>query len=182
MRGVLDSAEHKRIVDGLGATAPTPTPTPMPAPPPAQPAPIFLHPPRPPWLAPPDRPATIPGCREPSTPGRRALSRQTLRSGRPVPVPPQANTTPAPSPSRRVSLGTGSERRSAVEAIGRFIEQSPGCRQGTILAPVAAWLRLPGSGAVSTLGHFGTKTRPQGRARHVTSDASDSDASGIDSG
>jgi hypothetical protein len=27
----------------------------------------------------------------------------------------------------------------AVEAIGRFINQSPGCRQGTILAPVAAW-------------------------------------------
>ena len=64
----------------------------------------------------------------------------------------------------------------AVEAIGRFTNQSPGCRQGTILAPVAAWQPLPGSGAVSALGHFGTKTRPRGRARHVTSDATDSDA------
>jgi hypothetical protein len=61
-----------------------------------------------------------------------------------------------------------------VEAIGLFINQSPGCRQGTILAPVAA--PLPGSGAVSALGHFGTKTRPRGRTRRVTSDASDSDA------
>jgi hypothetical protein len=33
-----------------------------------------------------------------------------------------------------------------VEAIGRFINQSPGCRPGTILAPVAAWQPLPGSG------------------------------------
>jgi hypothetical protein len=46
-----------------------------------------------------------------------------------------------------------------VEARDRkFIIQSPGC---TILAPVAAWQLLPGSGAVSALGHFGTKTRPQ---------------------
>jgi hypothetical protein len=73
-------------------------------------------------------------------------------------------------------LESGSERRSAVDAIGRFIHQSPGChRQGTILAPVAALQFLPGSGAVSALGHFGTKTRPQGR-----SDATDSDAAGID--
>ena len=34
-----------------------------------------------------------------------------------------------------------------MEAIGIFINQSPGCRQGTILAPKpAAWLLLPGSG------------------------------------
>jgi hypothetical protein len=32
------------------------------------------------------------------------------------------------------------------------------------------------------MGHFGRKTRPRGRARHVTSDATDSDAAGIDSG
>jgi hypothetical protein len=78
----------------------------------------------------------------------------------------------------------GSERRSAVEAIGRFINQSPGCRQGTIfkLAPVAVWQPLPCSGAVSALGHFGTRTRPRGRARHATSNATDSDAAGIDSG
>jgi hypothetical protein len=50
---------------------------------------------------------------------------------------------------------SGSERRSAVEAIGRFIDQSPGYRQGTILE---AWQFLPCRGAVSALGHFGTKT------------------------
>jgi hypothetical protein len=54
----------------------------------------------------------------------------------------------------RMAQGPGLERRCAVEAIGRLINQSPGCRQGTILAPVAAWQPLPGSGAVSALGHF----------------------------
>ena len=35
-----------------------------------------------------------------------------------------------------------------MEAIRVFINQSPGCRQGKILAPKpAAWLLLPGSGA-----------------------------------
>ena len=35
-----------------------------------------------------------------------------------------------------------------MEAIVVFINQSPGCRQGMILAPKqAAWLLLPGSGA-----------------------------------
>jgi hypothetical protein len=72
-------------------------------------------------------------------------------------------------------------RRSAVEAIGAFINRSSGCRQGTILAPVAAWQPLPGSGAVLALRHFGTKTRSRGRAKRVTSDATDSDAAGIDS-
>ncbi len=50
-------------------------------------------------------------------------------------------------------IGSGSERRSAVEAIGRFINQSPGCRQDTILAP---------GGGVATLarqrGRFGLGT------------------------
>jgi hypothetical protein len=32
-----------------------------------------------------------------------------------------------------------------VDAIGRFTAQSPGCRQGTILAPMAVWQLLPGS-------------------------------------
>jgi hypothetical protein len=61
-----------------------------------------------------------------------------------------------------------------VEAIGRFINQleSPGCRQGTILARRG---NLCCSRAISALRHFGTKTRPRGRARHVTSDATDSD-------
>jgi hypothetical protein len=54
---------------------------------------------------------------------------------------------------------SGSGLRSAVEAIGRFINQSPGCRQGTILAPVAAWQLLPSRGAVSDLGYFGTNIR-----------------------
>ncbi len=39
-----------------------------------------------------------------------------------------------------------SGRRSAVEAIGMFIAQSPGCRQGTNLAQMAAWQLLPCSG------------------------------------
>ena len=60
-----------------------------------------------------------------------------------------------------------------------FIIQSPGCRQGTILAPHAAWRRLPGSGAVLALGHFGTTTRPEGRGGRSPSRrslrASDSD-------
>ena len=35
-----------------------------------------------------------------------------------------------------------------MEAIGLFINHSPGCRQAMILAPKqAAWLLLPGSGA-----------------------------------
>jgi hypothetical protein len=38
-----------------------------------------------------------------------------------------------------------------VEAIGEFIAQSPGCLQGTSLAPVAAWQLLPGSGAFLAL-------------------------------
>jgi hypothetical protein len=33
-----------------------------------------------------------------------------------------------------------------VEAIGWFTAQSPGCRQGTILAPMEAWQLLPCSG------------------------------------
>ncbi len=71
-----------------------------------------------------------------------------------------------------------------MEAIRWFINQSPGCLQGMILAPVAAWQPLPCSGAVSDLGNFGTKTRPLGCARRVTSDTTDRDAAGagIDSG
>jgi hypothetical protein len=40
----------------------------------------------------------------------------------------------------------GSGRKGAVEAIRDFIPQPPGCRQGTSLAPVAAWQLLPSSG------------------------------------
>jgi hypothetical protein len=41
-----------------------------------------------------------------------------------------------------------------VEAIGRFTAQSPCCRQGMILAPMAAWQLLPGSGRFRLLGTF----------------------------
>ena len=119
-----------------------------------------------------------PGC--PASPATGRLHYQPgPRPGRAPstapPGPPEADPDPGPRLRHRglraPAHKSGSERRSAVEAIGRFINQSPGCRQGTILAPVAAWQPLPGSGAVSALGHFGTKTRPRGRARHVTSDA-----------
>jgi hypothetical protein len=61
---------------------------------------------------------------------------------------------------RHVGIG----RRGAVEAIGEFIAQSPGCRQGTILAPVAAWYYCPAAGLFClALGHFGSTTRPWGR-------------------
>jgi hypothetical protein len=64
-----------------------------------------------------------------------------------------------------------------VEAIGRFVYQSPGCRQGTILAPVAAWRQLlPSSGTVSA-----EDAATWLRHVFVTSDATDSDAAGIDS-
>ena len=113
-----------------------------------------------------------PGC--PASPATGRLHYQPgPRPGRAPstapPGPPEADPDPGPRLRHRglraPAHKSGSERRSAVEAIGRFINQSPGCRQGTILAPVAAWQPLPGSGAVSALGHFGTKTRPRGRAR-----------------
>ena len=48
---------------------------------------------------------------------------------------------------KRHSTTSGS-RRGAMEMIGVFFNQSPGCRQGIILAPKpVAWLLLPGSGA-----------------------------------
>ena len=62
-------------------------------------------------------------------------------------------------------------REGAAEAIGGFTNQSPGCPQGMILAPVAAWLRLPGScssrqlnilNRSATLGS--PRSRPRGRA------------------
>jgi hypothetical protein len=58
---------------------------------------------------------------------------------------------------------SGSGGRSAVEAIEVFIARSPGCSQGTILAPVAAWRQLPGSkkGPNRPRG-FGSATRSQG--------------------
>ena len=43
-----------------------------------------------------------------------------------------------------------------MEANGRFINRLPGYRQGMILAPLSAWLLLPGSGAfgLRTLGSY----------------------------
>jgi hypothetical protein len=64
---------------------------------------------------------------------------------------------------RRARSGEALWRR-----LDEFISQSPGCRQGTILAPVAARQLLPGSGAVSALGHFwnedATRSRGPGSA------------------
>ena len=55
-----------------------------------------------------------------------------------------------------------------MEAIGIFINQSPGCRQRTILAPKpAAWLLLPGSGALA-LGHFGWGQRRPSHCETLT--------------
>ncbi len=78
---------------------------------------------------------------------------------------------------------SGSERRSAVEAIGRFSNQSPGCRQSTILAPVtvAALQPLPGSGAVSFgLGTFWMEDATSG-SREASCPAT-RPTTGIDSG
>ena len=48
-------------------------------------------------------------------------------------------------------------RRDSVEANGRCINHLPGCRQGMILAPLAARLLLPDSRAEPlALGHFGS--------------------------
>jgi hypothetical protein len=77
---------------------------------------------------------------------------------RPEPIPTQARASATGATSTGQQVGIG--RRSAEEAIGRFIVRKPGC---TILAPVAAWQLLPGSGAFSALGHFGSTTRPRSR-------------------
>lgn len=78
-----------------------------------------------------------------------------------------AETEPDPGPYLRPGgYGTGPQvglgrRGSVVEAIGRFTIQSPGCRQGMILAPGTAWQRLSGSGGRLALGPFGSTTRPR---------------------
>ena len=68
-----------------------------------------------------------------------------------------------------MTVGLGQGR--AVEAIGDFINQSPGCRQGAILAPDAAWLRVTNSGGsrpLNILDRTATggspRSRPRGRA------------------
>ena len=74
------------------------------------------------------------------------------RSGRRPRGPAAGNVPPLFRPrgkprfgrTQRTSLIT-SVTRTATTA-GDFINQSPGCRQGAILAPDAAWLRVPGSG------------------------------------
>jgi hypothetical protein len=60
-------------------------------------------------------------------------------------------------------VGIGAEERGGGDRKYLFPNQSPGCRQGTSLAPVTAWHLMPGSGAFSALGHFGSTTRPRGR-------------------
>ncbi len=66
------------------------------------------------------------------------------------------------SSSQRQARGRGTQWRRS----GEFIAQSPGCRQGTILAPVAAWQLLLGSGAFLALGHFGSTKRHQVAENH----------------
>ena len=96
-------------------------------------------------------------------PGPRPAKRPPPRSRfRPGPIPTQARASATGGfehwPTSRARGGEARWRRSE-----EFITQSPGCRQGTILAPVAAWQQLPGSGAVWALGRFGSTTRPHGR-------------------
>jgi hypothetical protein len=104
------------------------------------------------------------GLRPPSPPAGPAPGNapSTAPSG-----PPGANPDPGPRlchrgyehwPTSRNRGGGALWRRSGI-----FIPQSPGCHQGTILAPVTAWHLLPCSGAFSALGHFGSTTRPRGR-------------------
>jgi hypothetical protein len=60
LRGVLEPAEHKRIVDGL-APPPAPAPAPAPAPLPALPAPVYAPSPTHPGWDPPIVPLPYPG-------------------------------------------------------------------------------------------------------------------------
>ena len=68
-----------------------------------------------------------------------------------------------------------------MEANGRFINHSPGCRQGTILAPVAAWHFCPAAGPFRPWDIL-ERRRDLGVARgFVTSDATASESADIDS-
>ena len=118
----------------------------------------FARPPRDAGVRPPSPPAgPAPGPRPPPR-----------RQVRPEPSPTQARASATGGfehwPTSRARGGGARWRRSE-----QFITQSPGCRQGAILAPIAAWHRMPGSGAVLALGRFGSSTRPQGRGERSPS-------------
>ena len=58
-----------------------------------------------------------------------------------------------------------------MKGIGGFNNQSAGCHQGRILAPVATWLRIPGSGGFWQLDYLdlaANRRRPRGRCRDET--------------
>jgi hypothetical protein len=70
-----------------------------------------------------------------------ALHRATASARVPIPTQARSSATGAAA----LANTSGSGRKGAVEAIRDFIPQPPGCRQGTSLAPVAAWQLLPSS-------------------------------------
>ena len=89
--------------------------------------------------------------------------------------PPQRHRAGSPDPVPGPYLrhwGLGHRPRSRAQARwrrspGGFINRSPGCRQGTILAPVAAWLRLPGScGLCSWPLNISDRSATKGRRGH----------------
>ena len=112
---------------------------------------------------------------------RLAQATSTARQG-----PPGSDPDPGPRLRRRgygtgqqVGIGADDARWRPSEG---FIARSPGCRQGTILAPDAAWQLLPSSkkkGALRALGHFGSTTRPHGRGE-VSSAAKRSSGEGLE--
>ncbi len=57
--------------------------------------------------------------------------------------------------------------------MGRFIAHSPGCRQSTILEPIAAWQLLPGSGQFVPWDILLKDTTSGSRRGHVSSDATE---------
>ena len=93
LRGVLDPAEHKRIIDGLSsAPAPAPPLPPVQAPPAPPPAPVFVPPPAHHGWAPPGAPSPYGG--PPPLPYAYPGLGQQLPP--PPPAAPPAHTPPAP--------------------------------------------------------------------------------------
>ena len=123
--------------------------------------------------------AGLPPSRQPGP--RLAQATSTARQG-----PPGSDPDPGPRLRRRgygtgqqVGIGADDARWRRSEG---FIARSPGCRQGTILAPDAAWQLLPSSkkgGPTRALGHFGSTTRPHGRGE-VSSAAKRSSGEGLE--
>ena len=109
------------------------------------------------------RPPSVAGLRPalgqaPST----APQRPPGHRSRPKPAPPPLGAT-----ALAITSGSARGRKGAVEAIIDFIPQPPGCRQGTSMAPVAAWQLLPSSKKCGSSGlrTFGSTTHPILRPR-----------------